>query len=185
MQYFRSWLVIDLLATVPFDILVDMSMSSNTSENIEDIAMYISITRTLKILKLLRLLRLGRFVRYLHFWEEILSMDYGTGENVIKGISWILIMLLMAHWSACIVYLVPTISDQGKPPNGTNFGPKESLTQSWFYLVEIKSRPITEQYFWCLFKSLSHMLTIGYGCYTPHVMSDLWTSVFVMFCKYI
>ena len=46
---------------------------------------YMKITRGLKVLKLLRFLRLGRFVRYLHMWEEILNMDYGTAENIVKG----------------------------------------------------------------------------------------------------
>jgi hyperpolarization activated cyclic nucleotide-gated potassium channel 2 len=182
-EYMRSWFAIDLLATVPFDVLITMWISSDdeVTENVESIAKVISITRTLKILKLLRLLRLGRFVRYLHRWEEILSMDYGTGENLIKGISWILTMMLMCHWNACVLFLVPTVSTKGRPPNGTNFSPRESYEHSWFYGSDILSKSTYQQYAWCLFKSMSHMLTIGYGVNTPHVMSDLWTSIFVMF----
>ena len=58
-------------------------------------------------------------------WEEILSMDYGTGENVIKAFQWLFCMAFLCHWNACILYLVPVVSDRGRPPNGTVFGPQE------------------------------------------------------------
>ena len=172
-----------MLATVPFDIILSGLLGKMGSDglSIDDVATYLQIARILKILKLLRLLRLGRFVRYLHRWEEILSMDYGTGENVMKGIQWLLVMLFICHWNACILYLIPSSTDQGGPINGTMYGPKDTYTFSWVYNANIGSMLPYQQYFWCLFKSMSHMLTIGYGVNTPTLMSDLWTSIFVMF----
>lgn len=108
-------------------------------------------------------------------------MDYGTGENVMKGIQWLLVMLFICHWNACILYLIPSSTDQGGPINGTMYGPKDTYTFSWVYNANIGSMLPYQQYFWCLFKSMSHMLTIGYGVNTPTLMSDLWTSIFVMF----
>ena len=63
--------------------------------------------RILKILTLLRILRLGRFVRYLHQWEEQLNMSYGFAENVVKCLFWTFILLMVGHWNACILYLIP------------------------------------------------------------------------------
>mgnify|MGYP000578979044 CR=1 FL=1 len=104
---------------------INFSTTDLGTANLQEISNYIKITRGLKILKLLRLLRLGRFLRYLHMWEEVLSMDYGTGENIIKAFQWLIGMLFMCHWNACILYLVPTLdAADGKPPNGTAFGPK-------------------------------------------------------------
>merc|ERR1711937_88992 len=170
-QYFRSWFIVDLASSIPFDMLVSkidgtydvgdaVGQASSSLTNLS------TMTRFLKILKLLRLLRLGRFVRYLHRWEEVLSMDYGTGENIIKGISWILMMLIICHYNACVLYLTPTMAaDDGvRPdyPNGTArednaYGPKETLDMSWFYVSDLQSMEKTQQYFWCLFKSMSHM----------------------------
>jgi len=98
-------------------------------------------------------------------------------------------MLFMCHWNACILYLVPTVSESpsGKPPgNETAFGPKDSYGYSWYYIegFHMESKTRMQKYFWCLFKSMSHMLTIGYGVNTPVVMSDVWTSIFVMFGEY-
>jgi len=175
-QYLSTWFFIDLLATVPFD---------------EIGSKMLDVARILKILKLLKLLRLGRFVRFLHKWEEILSIDYGTGENFMKGISWVFIMLVVIHWNACILYLVPYSSEiPNELLNNTLFTPKKQAdTHSWFHKAEMyfpidhnsRAKTILEKYFWSVFKSMSHMLTIGYGVNCPHIMVDLWTSSFVMF----
>ena len=129
-------------------------------------------------------MRLGRFVRYMHMWEEILSMDYGTGENVIKCVQWLFFMLFLCHWNACILYIVPTVSNTGIPQNGTVYGPKDSYAHSWLYSSNIEEKPLRDKYFWVLFKSMSHMLTIGYGVNQPTVLADIWTSIYVMFSKY-
>merc|ERR1719192_655391 len=41
--------------------------------------------------------------------------------------------------------------------------------------------PSSEMYIRSLFKSLSHMLSIGYGCNTPNIAEDMWATVFVLF----
>jgi hypothetical protein len=111
-------------------------------------------------------------------------MDYGTGENIIKCMQWVFIMLFICHWNACILYLVPTTGIAFETPvNRTIFTVDDSYKYSWYFTSGIEQKSIRQRYFWCLFKSMSHMLTIGYGVNTPNVISDLWTSVFVMFSK--
>ena len=69
---------------------------------------FFKIGRVLKILALLRILRLGRFVRYLHQWEDHLNMNYGFAENMMKSITWTFILIMVGHWNACILYLIPS-----------------------------------------------------------------------------
>jgi len=38
----------------------------------------------------------------------------------------------------------------------------------------------SEQYTWSLFKALSHMLSIGYGRYTPQSITDVWLTMVSM-----
>jgi hypothetical protein len=69
--YLRGWFCLDVLATIPFDLVFQRTQSifeiDIVEENTTDtVSTYIELTRGLKILKVLRLLRLGRFVRYLH-----------------------------------------------------------------------------------------------------------------------
>ena len=65
--------------------------------------------RVLKILALLRILRLGRFVRYLHQWEDHLNMSYGFAENLMKSVTWTFILIMVGHWNACVLYLIPSV----------------------------------------------------------------------------
>jgi len=83
-SYVRSWLIIDFLATFPFDMIFQRAAGPVTGDiqSVESVATFMKVTRILKILKLMRLFRLGRFVRYLHHWEEVLSMDYGQSFKI-------------------------------------------------------------------------------------------------------
>ena len=98
---------------------------------------YFKIGRILKILALLRILRLGRFVRYLHQWEDHLNMTYGFAENMMKSLTWTFILIMVGHWNACVLYLIPseTLAHQKyQKPFGGSFDPAESLKQSWIYV---------------------------------------------------
>ena len=83
------------------------------------------------------------------------------------------------------------------------YGPAETLEQSWIYQSGLDQLNDGSRYFksristlWslqivffrflqsrpkALFKSMSHMLSIGYGCYTPTIIEDMWATVVVLF----
>jgi len=184
-NYIRSWFFIDLIATFPFDVSINMVFvaSDARSDHIIENTKFFKIGRVLKILALLRILRLGRFVRYLHQWEDHLNMNYGFAENMMKSFTWTFILIMVGHWNACILYLIPSQSVKDLADTyGDEYGPAESLDQSWIYLSGIKEYPHEgEMYFHALFKSMSHMLSIGYGCYTPNIIEDMWATVAVLF----
>ena len=122
-------------------------------------------------------------------------MNYGFAENVMKSFTWTFILIMVGHWNACILYLIPSQSVKDvcdiniylvsklyfKLRHMETYGPAESLDQSWIYLSGIKDYPHGEMYFHSLFKSMSHMLSIGYGCYTPNIIEDMWATVAVLF----
>ena len=46
------------------------------------------------------------------------------------------------------------------------------MTNSWIFITGVAKEdamPSSEMYIRSLFKSLSHMLSIGYGCNTPNI----------------
>ena len=138
--------------------------------------------RVLKILALLRILRLGRFVRYLHQWEDHLNMSYGFAENLMKSVTWTFILTMVGHWNACVLYLIPSAHTGVQDLRLTEgYGPAEALEQSWIYQSGLDQDNDGKRYFKALFKSMSHMLSIGYGCYTPTIIEDMWATVVVLF----
>lgn len=200
--YIKGWFFIDLIATFPFDVFFDLILLGSTEAedsskpNLE-YSGYFKIGRVLKIFALLRILRLGRFVRYLHQWEEHLNMDYGFAENMVKFFTWIFIMFMVGHWNACILYLIPSagpqaVQDLAHPDNPRwdgdqrGFGPGDSLDQSWIFSSGVHYKVTDpnlfgEAYFWSLFKSFSHMLSIGYGVNTANVQTDMIGTIFALF----
>ena len=63
-------------------------------------------------------------------------MTYGFAENMMKSLTWTFILIMVGHWNACVLYLIPseTLTHQKfqKPFEGS-FDPAESLKQSWIY----------------------------------------------------
>ncbi|CAB3402097.1 unnamed protein product [Caenorhabditis bovis] len=142
-HYFKGWFIIDMIAAVPFDLLL---VNTNSDET----------TTLIGLLKTARLLRLVRVARKLDRYSE-----YGAAVLLLLMATFALI----AHWLACIWYAIgsaelahkeytwlhqlsrqlnqPYISTNGTIPSG---GPT------------LKSRYVTSLYF-----TLSTITSIGFG----------------------
>ncbi|OZC07895.1 cyclic nucleotide-binding domain protein [Onchocerca flexuosa] len=142
-HYFKGWFIIDLIAAVPFDLLL---VNTNSDET----------TTLIGLLKTARLLRLVRVARKLDRYSE-----YGAAVLLLLMATFALI----AHWLGCIWYAIgsaelphkeftwlhqlarhlnePYISTNGSMPTG---GPS------------LKSRYVTSLYF-----TLSTITSIGFG----------------------
>ncbi|CAP37254.2 Protein CBR-UNC-103.2 [Caenorhabditis briggsae] len=142
-HYFKGWFIIDMVAAVPFDLLL---VSTNSDET----------TTLIGLLKTARLLRLVRVARKLDRYSE-----YGAAVLLLLMATFALI----AHWLACIWYAIgsaelshkeytwlhqlskqvtqPYTSTNGTVPTG---GPT------------LKSRYVTSLYF-----TLSTITSIGFG----------------------
>uniref|UniRef100_A0A0N4ZNR3 Cyclic nucleotide-binding domain-containing protein n=1 Tax=Parastrongyloides trichosuri TaxID=131310 RepID=A0A0N4ZNR3_PARTI len=146
MHYFKGWFIIDLIAAVPFDLL----LANNENDEV-------GTTTLIGLLKTARLLRLVRVARKLDRYSE-----YGAAVLLLLMATFALI----AHWLACIWYAIgsaelankenitwlhhlskhlnePYISTNGTVPVG---GPS------------LKSRYVTSLYF-----TLSTITSIGFG----------------------
>ncbi|KAL6749390.1 hypothetical protein V8C86DRAFT_2849289 [Haematococcus lacustris] len=86
-HYTRTWFLVDLVATVPFDALVS-AFSSNLSQT------------QLTALALLRTPRLLRLIRLLRF------LDRMKGANYMRMIKLLFFMASVAHWVACMWHLL-------------------------------------------------------------------------------
>ncbi|VIO92202.1 potassium voltage-gated channel subfamily H member 6, putative [Brugia malayi] len=142
-HYFKGWFIIDMIAAVPFDLLL---VNTNSDET----------TTLIGLLKTARLLRLVRVARKLDRYSE-----YGAAVLLLLMATFALI----AHWLGCIWYAIgsaelphkeftwlhqlarhlnePYLSTNGSVPTG---GPS------------LKSRYVTSLYF-----TLSTITSIGFG----------------------
>ena len=88
-HYLRSFFFIDLIATIPFDLLV---FCFPDSEEQGDTRLYLRLPR------LLRLLRLPRMFRYLNRWEDILPIN----AVALRMFKLLFSVIMFAHMNACM-----------------------------------------------------------------------------------
>uniref|UniRef100_A0A8B9DWD6 Potassium voltage-gated channel subfamily H member 2 n=1 Tax=Anser cygnoides TaxID=8845 RepID=A0A8B9DWD6_ANSCY len=154
-HYFKGWFLIDMVAAIPFDLLIFGSGSEET-------------TTLIGLLKTARLLRLVRVARKLDRYSE-----YGAAVLFLLMCTFALI----AHWLACIWYAIGNVEGQrigwlhslgdqiGKPLNDSNplYGPT------------IKDKYVTALYF-----TFSSLTSVGFGNVSPNTNSEKIFSICVM-----
>eukprot|EP01135_Chromosphaera_perkinsii_P011823 Nk52_evm14s2506 gene=Nk52_evmTU14s2506 len=160
LDYLGGWFFIDLLSSFPLDLVVEgiAALSGNAGDFSALGAT--KLFRLLRLFKLLRVLRISRLFRYLHRWQEIMVT---VGENYLRIVKLIFVMILFAHWSGCIQLMVARLMDF--PP------------ESWVTIAGIQHSSQFVQYSWALFKALSHMLSIGYGREKPQSDAEVWLII--------
>ncbi|XP_041122884.1 potassium voltage-gated channel subfamily H member 6-like isoform X1 [Polyodon spathula] len=158
-HYFKGWFLIDIVAAIPFDLLIFRSGSDET-------------TTLIGLLKTARLLRLVRVARKLDRYSE-----YGAAVLFLLMCTFALI----AHWLACIWYAIGNVerpymvhkigwldglADQiGKPYNDSNASSGPS----------IKDKYVTALYF-----TFSSLTSVGFGNVSPNTNSEKIFSICVM-----
>jgi hypothetical protein len=97
-QYLQGWFTLDLLAIMPFDVLIQ----SGSDNNFQDFARIIRLGRMSKLIKMMRLLRILKIVKerskLLKYLNEILKIGLGFERLVF----FIIIFFIMAHFLTCI-----------------------------------------------------------------------------------
>lgn len=70
-KYFKSWLLPDILAVLPFDYVALMTTHMQSMTSLLMASRALRLIRLIRLLTLLKLLRVARFMRYLAKWEEV------------------------------------------------------------------------------------------------------------------
>lgn len=169
-HYFKGWFLIDLVAAIPFDVLIDENAQTDTN-----------IIGLLKTARLLRLVRVARKIdRYSEYGAAVLFL-------LMMGFT------LIAHWLACLWYWIGR-NEQGtlKEENKTDIGWLDNLAsqlhEPYQYKVDrynnksmiyggpgIQSRYVTAMYF-----TFSSLTSVGFGNVSPNTNSEKIFSICVM-----
>uniref|UniRef100_A0A3Q4MYW6 Voltage-gated inwardly rectifying potassium channel KCNH2 n=1 Tax=Neolamprologus brichardi TaxID=32507 RepID=A0A3Q4MYW6_NEOBR len=152
-HYFKGWFLIDMVAAIPFDLLI--------YRNGEETTTLIGLLKTARLLRLVRVAR--KLDRYSEYGAAVLFLLMCT-------------FALIAHWLACIWYAIGsverngsigwlhTLGDQlGKHFNGSIPGPS------------IKDKYVTALYF-----TFSSLTSVGFGNVSPNTNSEKIFSICVM-----
>ncbi|XP_018354195.1 PREDICTED: potassium voltage-gated channel subfamily H member 2 isoform X7 [Trachymyrmex septentrionalis] len=164
-HYLKGWFIIDLVAAIPFDLLL---VGSDTDELGLDKDETTTLIGLLKTARLLRLVRVARKIdRYSEYGAAVLLLLMAT-------------FALIAHWMACIWY---AIGNAERPTLKSKVGWLDILANDThqFYFhnntggPSIKSRYITALYF-----TFSSLTSVGFGNVAPNTDAEKIFTIIVM-----
>ncbi|XP_069761337.1 potassium voltage-gated channel subfamily H member 6a [Narcine bancroftii] len=158
-HYFKGWFLIDIVAAIPFDLLIFRSGSDET-------------TTLIGLLKTARLLRLVRVARKLDRYSE-----YGAAVLFLLMCTFALI----AHWLACIWYAIGNVE---RPYMVHKIGWLDNLGDQIgkrYNDSDVSSGPsIKDKYVTALYFTFSSLTSVGFGNVSPNTNSEKIFSICVM-----
>ncbi|XP_053309347.1 potassium voltage-gated channel subfamily H member 6 [Spea bombifrons] len=158
-HYFKGWFLIDIVAAIPFDLLVYRTGSDET-------------TTLIGLLKTARLLRLVRVARKLDRYSE-----YGAAVLFLLMCTFALI----AHWLACIWYAIGNVE---RPYMEHKIGWLDNLAnqigKSYNDTDQASGPSIKDKYVTALYFTFSSLTSVGFGNVSPNTNSEKIFSICVM-----
>ncbi|XP_075999022.1 potassium voltage-gated channel subfamily H member 6a isoform X2 [Genypterus blacodes] len=164
-HYFKGWFLIDIVAAIPFDLLIFRSRSEEPQT-----------TTLIGLLKTARLLRLVRVARKLDRYSE-----YGAAVLLLLMCTFALI----AHWLACIWYAIGNMERTSTARIGVlKIGWLDNLADQigkHYNDSDAASGPsINDKYVTALYFTFSSLTSVGFGNVSPNTNPEKIFSICVM-----
>ncbi|KAM9457274.1 potassium voltage-gated channel subfamily H member 6a [Clarias gariepinus] len=164
-HYFKGWFLIDIVAAIPFDLLIFRSGPDEPQT-----------TTLIGLLKTARLLRLVRVARKLDRYSE-------CGAAVLFLL--MCTFALIAHWLACIWYAIGNVERTGSARGGSlRIGWLDNLAdqigKSYNESDALSGPSIKDKYVTALYFTFSSLTSVGFGNVSPNTNPEKIFSICVM-----
>ncbi|KAG8183171.1 hypothetical protein JTE90_013690 [Oedothorax gibbosus] len=157
LHYLRGWFIIDVVAAIPFDLLL---VGKNSDET----------TTLIGLLKTARLLRLVRVARKIDRYSE-----YGAAVLLLL----VATFALIAHWLACIWYAIANAERSMQDPKIGWLDALANMTHQ-FYNESSGGPSIKSKYVTALYFTFSSLTSVGFGNVSPNTNMEKIFAIIVM-----
>ena len=168
-NYARTWLAIDLIASLPID-----WFSSGVSftkpkeeEGKSSAAQFTLLLRIFKLVKLLRLLRLARLFRYLGKWEENIQF---LSSNILRLLKLLVFLIIFSHWNGCVQYFIANFDLEQNPETDE----VEIHPDTWVQRAGLVEKSEGMKWSWAFYHAMTQLLAISVGVVPPMRPAELW-----------
>ncbi|XP_039982707.1 potassium voltage-gated channel subfamily H member 2 isoform X3 [Xiphias gladius] len=154
-HYFKGWFLIDMVAAIPFDLLI--------YRNGEETTTLIGLLKTARLLRLVRVAR--KLDRYSEYGAAVLFLLMCT-------------FALIAHWLACIWYAIGNVERNGSIGWLHTLG--DQLGKHYNDSIPGSGPSIKDKYVTALYFTFSSLTSVGFGNVSPNTNSEKIFSICVM-----
>ncbi|KAM8731444.1 voltage-gated inwardly rectifying potassium channel KCNH2 isoform 2-T2 [Acanthopagrus schlegelii] len=154
-HYFKGWFLIDMVAAIPFDLLI--------YRNGEETTTLIGLLKTARLLRLVRVAR--KLDRYSEYGAAVLFLLMCT-------------FALIAHWLACIWYAIGSVERSGSIGWLHTLG--DQLGKQYNDSIQGSGPSIKDKYVTALYFTFSSLTSVGFGNVSPNTNSEKIFSICVM-----
>ncbi|KAG7488697.1 hypothetical protein MATL_G00036460 [Megalops atlanticus] len=154
-HYFKGWFLIDMVAAIPFDLLI--------YRNGEETTTLIGLLKTARLLRLVRVAR--KLDRYSEYGAAVLFLLMCT-------------FALIAHWLACIWYAIGNVERNGGIGWLHSLG--DQLDKPFNKSNPLSGPTIKDKYVTALYFTFSSLTSVGFGNVSPNTNSEKIFSICVM-----
>uniref|UniRef100_A0A3P9IZ23 Voltage-gated inwardly rectifying potassium channel KCNH2 n=1 Tax=Oryzias latipes TaxID=8090 RepID=A0A3P9IZ23_ORYLA len=154
-HYFKGWFLIDMVAAIPFDLLI--------YRNSEETTTLIGLLKTARLLRLVRVAR--KLDRYSEYGAAVLFLLMCT-------------FALIAHWLACIWYAIGNVERNGSIGWLHTLG--DQLGKHFNDSIPGSGPSINDKYVTALYFTFSSLTSVGFGNVSPNTNSEKIFSICVM-----
>jgi Ion transport protein len=113
----------------------------------------------------MRLLRVFKLKKLLYQVEEYILND--TVSALLSFLKVIVVILLIAHWIACLFYYIGSIELDRQP-------------MCWLTVANMQDADTYDKYVISLYWAFTTMTTVGYGDVAPYTMNEKIYAIFSM-----
>ncbi|XP_017781968.1 PREDICTED: potassium voltage-gated channel subfamily H member 6-like isoform X3 [Nicrophorus vespilloides] len=162
-HYLKGWFLIDLVAAIPFDLLLYNSDTDELGLDKDETTTLIGLLKTARLLRLVRVAR--KIDRYSEYGAAVLLLLMAT-------------FALIAHWLACIWY---AIGNAERPL--MNFGWLHILandTQQYYMPNDTGGPSIRSRYVTALYFTFTSLTSVGFGNVAPNTDAEKIFTICVM-----
>ncbi|XP_063610926.1 potassium voltage-gated channel subfamily H member 6-like [Penaeus indicus] len=172
LHYLRGWFLIDVVAAIPFDLLlVNPDVSDVVEGEREQEADDEKTTTLIGLLKTARLLRLVRVARKIDRYSE-----YGAAVLLLLMATFALI----AHWLACIWYAIGNAERPGLLHKIGWLDHLANATHQYYYSNSTGGPTLRAKYVTALYFTFSSLTSVGFGNVAPNTDAEKIFTILVM-----